>query len=875
MRCPPVLALAALLSFFACRQNPPATSSEANGEVGPPPTEIASEGEDEGSDQGASRERWIEAMHLAAPGIEWRRIEAANASAEAARLAKRGTLTAAKGGLDSIAPGLYGKWSEVGSRNLAGSVIATTYDPATDQLYTVSAGGTLWRGPSDGSSWEVVDQSRRYEQQALKWLERAGNAPSRLLAGVARQIVYSDDGGRTWQTSTGISSASNFYSGTWDLSLQVSSGDTTLYLLSTSGYYDDLEIYRSTDLGQRWTKLPGIAIGTRDHAADLVEDPGLGAPWLLSASGLARVTPDGLTVVSSPPNNTDRRRLAMGARANGQLVMYTYDTDLNIYRSVDSGGVWEQRGTLSDKPWSVGLFVNPSNPDELVSGAVNAAVSRDGGDSWRDINRWSDYYRDIQNMLHADMMSFAQYTRSDGSKFSISANHGGLYTTGNFFVTRRNIGLDGLNVGQFYSVVAHEQYPGWIFGGTQDQGFQRGSILDPTEPSTLEQAISGDYGHLSFTDNGNLLWMLYPGTSISYYANPRFGSRTASRTIKSEDESVWLAPMVAHPDESKNAVLVAGGSIVDDGVGSFLLQATADINNRSVDIVQLPYDFKAATGGVLTAVGASPLVQDRIYVATNEGDFMISGDDGQTWVASSLNASRGHYLYGQAIEASPTDANTVWLGGSGYSNAGVFRSTNAGRDFAPDAQGLPSTMVFELAASADGAWLFAATEAGPYALETSSGQWYPLALPGVPTQTFWSVDYVAEDTLVRFGTYGRGIWDLKLGARPQGPSRVADHGEAASMGMRLSPNPVRDELTVTLTPNTSAPVGAIKSLRVVDALGRQVMVRGSQGWTTTSSGPSGVAGLSTRLDVANWPAGRYVVSVQTSAGRISSVVVKQ
>ena len=802
-------------------------------------------------------------MHRAAPGTEWRLIESANAIAEAKRLSERGAGPAARGSADSIAPGLAGRWYERGSNNLAGSIRATAYDPDTDALFAVSAGGTLWRGPADGSAWAVVDQTRRYEPDALLLVERAGAAPQRLLAGVDRRVVYSDDDGATWTTATGISAASNYYSGTWDIALALDGADTLLYLLSTSGYYDDIELYRSRDLGQSWSRITNADMGTRSQHVDLVADPRQGAPWLLTEAGVSRVSPSGVMAAVAPaPAKADRRRLAAAAGDSSRTVLYTFDDANTVHRSDDGGQSWTPRGTLVQDPWSVGLFVNPDNPDQLVAGAVDAEVSYDGGASWVPVNRWFEYYRDVERMLHADMMSFAHYRRRDGSTFTVSANHGGLYRTADFFRNSLNIGLAGLNVGQFYDVTSHAAHPGWVFGGTQDQGFQRGALGQPTRAADLEQAISGDYGHLTFNADGSRLWMVYPGTMISYWDEPREGSRSGRVQVESDDESVWLPPMVAHPDPRRESVLVAGGSIAGGG-GSFILEAQADEQAFEFPVTDWTYDFLAETRAELTALGTSPLSTTRVYAATQAGRFFVTDDLGATWRQASGTYESGHYLYGQAIEASPVVADRVWLAGSGYTNPGVFRSDDGGLSFAPDDLGLPRTMVFELASSPDGAWLFAATEAGPYGQLVSEGRWYPLRVPGVPVQTFWSVDYVASDSIVRFGTYGRGIWDLKILAGDPVVS-VAERAASAAEPLRLSPNPASTTVRLGLpeTAGASAPAGEPTRVEVFDGLGRRVLAKAVSDWSGTTGAVSGYS-----LDISGLAPGSYTVSVRRGERR--------
>jgi fibronectin-binding autotransporter adhesin len=55
--------------------------------------------------------------------------------------------------------------------------------------------------------------------------------------------------------------------------------------------------------------------------------------------------------------------------------------------------------------------------------------------------------------------------------------------------------------------------------------------------------------------------------------------------------------------------------------------------------------------------------------------------------------------------------------------------------------------------------LFAATEAGPYQFDTYTKTWFSILGTEAPMTTYWAVEGVPELGVVRFGTYGRGIWD--------------------------------------------------------------------------------------------------------------------
>ncbi|HMG16513.1 MAG TPA: T9SS type A sorting domain-containing protein, partial [Saprospiraceae bacterium] len=76
--------------------------------------------------------------------------------------------------------------------------------------------------------------------------------------------------------------------------------------------------------------------------------------------------------------------------------------------------------------------------------------------------------------------------------------------------------------------------------------------------------------------------------------------------------------------------------------------------------------------------------------------------------------------------------------------------------------GLPSTLVFNIVANDNESLFFAATEAGPYVYVVAKDKWFDMSGLSAPTQTFWSVEFIPTYNIVRFGTYGRGIWDFRI-----------------------------------------------------------------------------------------------------------------
>jgi hypothetical protein len=118
------------------------------------------------------------------------------------------------------------------------------------------------------------------------------------------------------------------------------------------------------------------------------------------------------------------------------------------------------------------------------------------------------------------------------------------------------------------------------------------------------------------------------------------------------------------------------------------------------------------------------------------------------------------------IVPDPVRKQAIYVGGSGYSNAAVYVSTNGGGAFNPMSNGLPHTLVYALAISPDGNKLFAATEVGPYFYDLTggniTGNWTYIGT-GAPTNIFWNVEFVPALNVARFSTYGRGILDYDMG----------------------------------------------------------------------------------------------------------------
>lgn len=755
----------------------------------PQPTEtvILADMEEEGKSE--ARKEWFDNLHQSAPGVHWEDIEYKTAYKKHVQRSAARTLNRTRGGdLVSVANGkLEGRWKERGSSNQAGNVVATEYDMEEDILYAISGGGSLFKGTIDGLSWEVVNQDLRFNNNFLKMVEHDGN--KRLLAHVNRTPHYSDDFGLTWVPATGIP-IDDGWGNVWHTVVQ---GETQrIYLLSKPSYWSNLKLYVSEDHGESYQSIREL--GSNDVGLFKLYTPPNSDEvyfvekqdenqWVLAKFDKMSGALDLLQEINTVGFGESRANLT-GVVEDGETVFYIYNSEKEVWQGVQEGTSWTRRGKFSGSPWSVGLFVSPSEPNVLLMGEVECYRSVDRGRLWNKINGWAEYYGDVANKLHADIMHFNEFVDADGDPFLLISNHGGISISRNSGASNFNIGLYGLNVSQYYSVRTDPLDSDIIYAGAQDQGFQRGSIDDREDWVEFDQVISGDYGHIIFTENGSRMWTVYPGGAVSYYDNPHRNTWPSSGfNIDSEHESVWIPPMTPHPDPTLNTIYMAGGNI-NGGEGSFVVEATA--NDNSITLDQWSTDFRARSNdGRVGAIAFSPINPERVYVSTNNGYVFTSTDGGEQFSQGLLKVPGSHYLYGSSILPSRLDEEVVYLSGSGYSSSPVVKSTDGGRIFRPMRDSMPNTMAFQIAATEDESIIFAATEAGPYAYVQSEGRWFDISGIDAPTQTYWSVEYLEEQRVARFGTYGRGIWDFEV-------ETITNIVNNKKSELKVFPNPTTD-----------------------------------------------------------------------------------
>jgi photosystem II stability/assembly factor-like uncharacterized protein len=771
-----IIYLLILLAIISCNSEP---------QLYPLPTEIKMDAEE--GNHAQLRKKWLEMVH-GGPQSGWQMQEVSN---QEERLAYLRTLPYSnRDGSEDLAGGrIRGKWLERGSNNQAGSVMNVWYDTANDQLFAIGAGGPMFKGGLSGFSWELVNDDIRFDANVLEaFLLNAG--AKRLVAFTGGSPYYSEDGGINWVKGTGFAAPADGY----HIHSSVRLNDA-IFVLAKKGWYNNYVLYKSTD-GKKYSIVKTFTTSDGRNLAMCATNNSSSLYFIEQVNAAESKIHTLSTSATALQTKNTSSAIGFGSEGSANIqchitgqdtTLYVFNNELNFYQSQDQGQNWEQISKLPSSPWGVGLLVVPSNKSKMLYGEVNAFRSLNDGKNWTKINEWWEYYGQVQTKLHADIMVMKEFKDANNKDVIIIGHHGGISITYDYGVTTKNISLYGLNVSQYYDVRSYPPDPTRVFAGAQDQGLQRGLIVDEAV-ADFYQNISGDYGHIEFTSGGEHMWTMYPGGSLSFYLNPLSqNSPNAGYEINSKRESVWIPPIAVNPHETDDIIYVAGGSTDPSSNGSHIIKVRY---NNGIEVEDLPFDF-SVSGGEISAIAISPLDENIWYVATTNGSFYKSTDGGVNFVLKQKMTSEAHYLYGSCILPSKTDKDVVYLSGSGYGSiAPVYMSKNGGESFQAMRNGMPSTVAFQIAANENEDIIYAATETGPYVYLKDEDKWFPLSGNTTPNQTYWSVEYIPQLATARFGTYGRGVWDFVFESTPVSSKDWAEEESA----IQLWPMPVVGEV---------------------------------------------------------------------------------
>ena len=559
-------------------------------------------------------------------------------------------------------------WVEHGPNNVGGRTRALLIDPDdANHLITGGVSGGIWSSTDRGANWSPVDDFM--SNLAICCLAADPNDPDHLLAGTGegffngdgirgRGIFESTDRGATWSLIPGTQDWQSVNR------IAISSDGVVLVGLNPGG------IRRSTVSGGSWSAPLSaqaclyIAFDPTDSSKAIAHVLVANLQWYHKAvystdGGLTWQTASGL----DRENGFGSRIELAYAPSDPSIVYASCARDGSVWRSADGGQSYTQRsvpGFDSAVSWYANpIWVDPTNPDVIVTGGLHFFRSSDGGQTFAQI---SNGYM-MTDQPHVDMHFIGHDPHFDGvtNKRVYVGNDGGLWCTDDIYTASTGGGWykreQSYRTTQFYGAAGHGP-SGLIIGGTQDNG-----TLRVTAGDTQAHLMFGGDGGFCAIDPEQPNYCFGEYITLQIHRSRNGGDTSSwfySNIADAGNAANFIAPFILDPNDPN--VLLAGGSSLwrtDDA------RISPFAGSPHYDAIRPP------GSDLISAIAVAPGNSDIIWVGQNNGVVSRTLDGTTATPAwSDIDDNGGTdplpNRYVERILVDPDDSNVVYVALGGF-----------------------------------------------------------------------------------------------------------------------------------------------------------------------------------------------------------------
>jgi hypothetical protein len=397
------------------------------------------------------------------------------------------------------------------------------------------------------------------------------------------------------------------------------------------------------------------------------------------------------------------------------------------------------------------LAVHPTNPNELLVGAVRFYRSINGGLSqFPMIDGWGGNQK-----VHQDIHVLS-YSASNGDRFWV-AGDGGIWRTDDRGLSYSNLNAN-LNITQFYDIAVHPTDSVTLFGGSQDNS-SSASFADPMWDVTL---VTGD-GFMNVVDPVNPAFVIqtsYPSNGYpSLYLSTSGGQPNTFGYMgvigfTQYEPWPWVTPLVGiNPGPGRPTVLFVASNHV--------YRTTTETPYTWTKISDNLTATTSAAVSVLTPVVNGDTV--TLYAGTANGKIWRT-DDALAASPAWVDVTGG--FPGQVVSdlaADPTDPMRVFATRGSFGASRLYRSPTGGGAWWPVGAGIPDAPANSVAVDPiETRRIFVGSDVGVF-MSTDGGDNFVAAMDGLPLGVVVTDLEIDDDPWVlTAGTYGRGAWQTQL-----------------------------------------------------------------------------------------------------------------
>jgi len=687
----------------------------------------------------------------------------------------------------------------IGPASYSGRIADFAVNPEDPSEYYIGvASGGLWKTENKGTTYTpVFDNKPVFSIGALAidplnpnivWVGTGENNSQRNLA-YGDGVYKTTDGGKSW-TNMGLENSEHIGK------IMIDPRNTDVVYVASQGPVwgpgGDRGLYKTVDGGKTWEQV--LYVGEYTGITDMEIDPR--NPDIIYAaahqrvrrvyskidggpnSGLYKSVDAGQTWEELkrglPSGDVGRIGLAL-APANPDIIYAMIELPGNtggVWRSDDMGESWTKRSSeIAGSPqYYVEIYVDPVDPDRIISMDVRNMVSNDGGKTWERLG---------EKNKHVD--NHALWIDPDNTNYYLMGSDGGIYESwdrGENWIFKSNF-----PVTQYYHVRTDNDLPFYnVYGGAQDNGSWYGpnrTIRRNLVNSDFTYTIGGD-GYLSIPDpdNPDIHYAESQYCGLRRY-DERTGNTVSIKPQPKEDEVYrfnWNTPYFISPHNSKTLYVAANKVLKSTDRGDSWTEISPDLT-RQLDVDQLPMmgkiwppeaiakSLSTSPFGNIFALAESPITQGMIYAGTDDGLIWRTDDDGGNWIKYSSFSGVPDMTFVNYVLPSQHDANTVYACFDGRKNASDFtpyiiKSTDKGETWTSIASNLPEGTIYVIQEDhINPDILFIGTEWGVWVTVNGGNKWMKINR-GLPTIQVKDLDIQERENDLAVATFGRGWYIL-------------------------------------------------------------------------------------------------------------------
>ena len=532
----------------------------------------------------------------------------------------------------------------------------------------------------------------------------------------------------------------------------------------------------------------------------------------------------GVNEVHLDPRNPDVIYAPAYQRRRHVWTLINGGPESALYKSTDAGKTWRKihNGLPDVDMGRIGIDISPVNPD-VVYAIVEAAMDKGGfyrstdrGETWERMSDYRVYSAQYYNEIFCDpqnvdrvyiMDTFSHYSEDGGRTFKplrgdnrhvddhalwidphetehlLIGCDGGVYETFDRGGTWRF--MANMPISQFYRIACDESKPFYyVYGGTQDNG----TVGAPTR-STDRIGIGNENWFYSCGGDGYET-CVDPTDPMTVYSLWQYGGLV--RFDRRSGESVdirprekpgeepyrwnWDSPLILSPHSPTRLYFAANILFRSDDRGNSWTAISGDLSRRlnrdelevfgkiqNVDAVSK--HNSTSFYGNCVSLCESPLVENLIYLGTDDGLIQVTEDGGKNWRKIESFPDIPERTYVSCLTASRHDPNTVFATFDNHKMGDfkpyVLKSTDRGRTWTSIAGDLPERhIVYSIQQDhVKPELLFVGTEFGAFFTVDSGTKWIKLT-GGMPTIAVRDLEIQRRENDLIVGTFGRSIYIL-------------------------------------------------------------------------------------------------------------------